>query len=70
MQLASIREATQMLPDWLTDKATWLGVTQSAIIVIMFIVLRLLAAAEGIQTQLKFIHHTLANIERLLQRSD
>ena len=59
-----------MLPDWLTDKATWLGVTQSAIIVIMFIVLRLLAAAEGIQTQLKFIHHTLANIERLLQRSD
>ena len=59
-----------MLPDWLTDKATWLGVTQSAIIVIMFIVLRLLAAAEGIQTQLTLIHHTLANIERLLQRSD
>jgi hypothetical protein len=59
-----------MLPDWLTDKATWLGVTQSAIIVIMFIVLRLLAAAVGIQTQLTFIHNTLANIERLLQRGD
>ena len=59
-----------MLPDWLTDKATWLGVTQAATIVTMFIVLRLLAAAEGIQTQLTFLHNTLANIERLLKRGD
>jgi hypothetical protein len=57
-----------MLPDWLTDRATWLGVTQAAIIVLIFIVLRLLAAAEGIHTQLTFIHRTLANIERIIQR--
>ena len=59
-----------MLPDWLTDKATWLGVMQAATIVTMFIMLRLLAAAEGIHAQLTFIRHTLANIERLLRRSD
>ena len=59
-----------MLPDWLTDKATWVGVTEAAIIVIMFLLLRLLVVADGIQTQLSFIHHILANIERLLQRSD
>jgi hypothetical protein len=59
-----------MLPYWLTDKATWLGVTQAAIIVIMFVLLRLLVVADGIHSQLSFIHHILANIERLLQRSD
>ena len=59
-----------MLPDWLTDKATWVGVTEAAIIVIMFLLLRLLVVADGIQTQLSFIHDILANIERLLQRSD
>jgi hypothetical protein len=59
-----------MLPDWLTDKATWLGVTEAAIILIMFLLLRLLVITNGIQTQLSFIHHVLANIERLLQRND
>jgi hypothetical protein len=59
-----------MLPDWLTDRATWVGVTEAAIIVIMFLLLRLLVVADGIQTQLSFIHDILANIERLLQRSD
>lgn len=59
-----------MLPDWLTDKATWLGVTEAAIILIMFLLLRLLVVTDGIQTQLSSIHHVLANIERLLQRID